>query len=159
MSLSRITSPNSYTLYGGKVLSADVESKTITSIDLECGDLAVNGKFGSDGGLIANPGISFSDVGEAFIVAGNFLRFGKNSSAAGVVMAFSNGGEDCNLTVNGTITSDNSLHAKGSASWSGGGSSLTVAVPNLTSSDHVHITPTSPSSEPAELSHVVAGTG
>lgn len=64
-----------------------------------------------------------------------------------------------NFTVQGSVHSHNTSYAYGSVDWSGGSSTLTVAVAGMTSSDHVFVTPYALPSGGSAYTHAVCGDG
>ena len=149
MSVSNLFDKNNFDL-NAKSLKVD-DNLTSTG-------LVVNAVMDGES-VSSNPHLSFSNEGSAYITSGDTLRFGKNAASAGLVMNFTNDGDNCDLIVKGDITADNLPSLRGSSTWSGAGSSLTVSAPGVASGDHVFVTVHTPASEPAELSHVVAGSG
>lgn len=144
MAVSYLTKQNDSQLYCEKLTSKTLHIDAIVN---------------NDGSVASNPGLVFSNVGSAFVESGDTLRFGKNSAGAGLVMNFSSDGAKCDLVVDGTITGNINPPLRGSATWSGGGASLTVSNAGITSGHHVFVSVHTPASEPVEVSHVVAGSG
>lgn len=159
MSISNLTVDNSLKLKAG---SLDVPE------GVSAGSVTIKGTFDSDGDLTGNPGLNFGSTGEAFIRGNDEIRFGSNGGSAGCRFFFNANGTTCSATFNGTVTANNvSLGstgvspshlpvAGGTASWSGGGTSLAVSAPGVLSSDLVIVTPLAPSDQAsAVLSHAI----
>lgn len=175
MSISNLFEDNEYKLKSKSLtVTGDITCKDLVTADITGSrTLTLVPSVDANGGLVGNQHLSFaSNDGTSGIpyvtssATSGEIRIGDNSAGAGIkLFAGSNTGSINvmgNVTANNIALGSNAVEpshlpvAGGTASWSGGGSSLAVSAPGVLSTDLVMVTPLGPSDQPgAVLSHAI----